>query len=227
MKRGERVIIWTETDGLGGLEHVSTVLRRAKRIGDPVHLIITGGDTSFATRGNLPGQRMADALRHTYGSEIDFDSSVTIDGFSKNTGHQGRIVPGLLKAMGAKEVIVVAPLYHLPRFLTTIGYGSKYFADIRPKFVPMPFGTWETWHSCKEPIVENATDPINASAYARVLGYTYADLLFKSGLPRFHFEDAGAENTSEIDKIISGWVRPCTRLCADLTPTEAIDYFEI
>ncbi len=220
-KLGERVVIWTESDGLGGIEHVASILRRAERIKEPVHLFISGGSESFSTRGNLPAQRMADALRFSYGSEFAFDSMVTVDGFSRNTGHQGRIIPSWLKAVQATEVVVVAPLYHIGRFMTTIGYGCK-MAGIHLAFFPMPFGTWDTWHGCKEPYCCQVLEE-----YGSVRGFTYAELCFAADLPRRRFEDVGAENTSEIEKIITGWARPHTRLCADLNPKEALKYFGI
>jgi hypothetical protein len=227
--RGQRVALWSETDGMRGLETILRLKQEAADRKEAFHCIISGGDLGYYERDNLPGpymlqQTMVQCLALGIPWSPD---EFTLDCFSKHTGHQGHLLPAMLRVMGAKVVDLVIPLYHLPRFALTIGYGTKVAGINGLRFVPQPYGTWETRHAAKMPRREDDTyDPATQ-------GYTYGELLCAK-LPPFARENKAsiAENTSEIEKIFSGMEHVVAAsgkklACYHLRLAEAIERFQI
>ncbi|PJA46363.1 hypothetical protein CO172_03795 [Candidatus Uhrbacteria bacterium CG_4_9_14_3_um_filter_36_7] len=190
-------VMWTETDGVGGVDHVLRVLRETE-----AHVVISGGDLgSEDTRDNWPAHMM---YQHLLSQEPCLSMNrVTIDAKSGHTGWQARILSRLLSAYGTKNFCVVGPLYHMYRLISTLVEGVDRWSDDEQKnmfWFPAPFGDWETRHRCKMPHPDTGLSQ---------KGFTYGELAFVPGesMPRFRFEDKSAENTSEFWKWLEGMSR--------------------
>lgn len=148
-------IIWTETDMLEGL---STVVK-LWATGKFGHLIISGGDYgNEKKRGCLPSVDMLTALVRECRKRHLPVRGLSVDNYSVHTGWQGTVVPQMLKYipdpnkpgfMQIKEVVFVAPRYHILRFTLSLIREFKH-EKTKIRVHTVPFGTWNTWHPQKK-----------------------------------------------------------------------------
>jgi len=205
-KERNQLIVWGETDRWNGLKYVRQFLIKNPQ----AVLIISGGvygrEKSIGDIGsiNLFKKLEKDLLTRHYREE-DIKSNVIIDSLSRHTGDQGKIIASLFKPLSPKEVFIVIPLYHMPRFLLSIGFNLKK-QKIKPNIIPVAYGTWDSCHPQKRPLKRKKT-------------YTYEELFVRPPSSSI-FQDKF--DCGEIDKIVQQ-VR--NKNC--LTFKEFINWFNI
>ncbi len=204
---GVRAIAWTNAGGFGGLGPVTSLLSQHVDTKTKVDLLVSGRRAKRPSCGEMTAIQLAQFVGDRLDDRSVLFVSISVDGVSDNTGDQGKLIPAWLKAIDAKQVVMVAPLYHMPRYLTTVGYGCR-DAGIRPHFIPMPFGRWEE-------VQWLGTD------------VRFADLCFSPDLHKCIGRNMGIDLSSEVQKIRMGWRETCIRTCLDLRPQEAVEYFQI
>lgn len=150
-----RAIVWTETDMLEGLPTVLKLWATGK-FG---HLVISGGDYGKEKkRGNLGSVDMLMALVKECRKRKLPVRGINLDNYAMHAGWQGTVVPQILKHIPdpdkagfvqIKEVVFVAPRYHILRFTLSLIRGFKH-EKMRIRVHTAPFGTWKTWHPQKK-----------------------------------------------------------------------------
>ncbi|MFH0928592.1 MAG: hypothetical protein V1821_03920 [bacterium] len=217
-KRGEQVLIWGEACGLIGLPIVEKKVREAEATNYPLHVMVSGGEGGHEDDLNeIPGPHLARTFYEQTGLDIE-GTRLSVDAFSEHTGHQAMILGAWFKTLGTKEVGVVEPLYHISRFLLTLGYACKNVFDIRPRFYPLPSGTWESTNPGKVAWREDQN-------YTGDQGLSFSQIAFEPHHPRFRFDDPKTGHKSELERIARGWNDREKLIVPCLKPAPALEWF--
>lgn len=207
------VIIWGETDAFHGFEKTADLLTQ-----NPLStLIVTGGvygrETTIKEFGAIDlFQYFFQEMRKRDWEEKDLKARVILDSWSLHTGHQRSVLSALLKTLDAQSVSVVLPLYHMPRFLLTLGQGLL-DEGIGPKILPCSFGELNTHHIAKGPLNEEGTRM-----------FSYEELFALPPTPSRGADDTKSMDCGEIDKILH-YQQASDKQC--LTFREAHELFKI
>ncbi len=184
---GHQAIVRGETDGTMGMEDVKQLLNWNSN----ATLILSGG--VYGRENSVGDVGAIDMFKHIehdlslYGySPEKIKSRVIIDSFSEHTIDQARILAGILRAIKCRDFFVVVPLYHMPRFLLTLGAGLERLG-IKPNIIPRPYGRWSTRHPRKGP-----TSELDKT-------YTYQELFASPAVPS---RSNGKLDCGEVDKTI-------------------------
>lgn len=206
-KEWSQVIIWGETDGLLGLKNVKKLLSLYKN----ATVIFSGG--VYGREGIINDIGAID-LYKSLESELlamgwnndEIKRRVLIESLSLHTGHQSLILSHILKALASEDIFLVEPLYHMPRFLLTLGYGMKK-CGLKSNLIPTAYGNWDSVHPSKAP----GRNPSQKFKYEELFASPPVESLFE-----------GKFDCGEVDKIIQ---QVKSKNC--LTFQEFIEWFNL
>ncbi len=151
------LVFWGETDFANGLPNVlelfSSVLRQGERkTAEKPILQISGGAYGRECLGEFGAvymQKLLDEHLKCIGGDNylrEFYRKVrVITDPSAHTGQQKEFLMASIKALAVKNVIMVEPMYHMPRICATMAHGI-YHRDLLVKLWPMSYGHWHTCH---------------------------------------------------------------------------------
>jgi hypothetical protein len=151
------LVFWGETDFANGLPNVmelfASVLRSPQRKGSERPILhISGGAYGREHLGEFGAaymQKMLDMHLECIGGQDylrEFYQKVrVVTDPSAHTGQQKAFLMASVKALGVKNVIMVEPMYHMPRICTTMAHGI-YHEKLSVKLWPMSYGNWDTHH---------------------------------------------------------------------------------
>lgn len=208
---GKEIIIWGETPSgyTGGMAVHYLLLSRPHST-----LIVSGGlygnekisgeTGAFDLFAKLEKSLSVDGV-----AEQKIKERVIIDSLSLHTGHQRRILGSLLISLVPDIVWVVIPIYHMTRFLMSVGlplYEKKFQPDIRP----WPYGAWGQHH------------PLIGPPHDKDLTFTHEEMFALPPTP--DRKGKGKLNCGEIDKILM-YAHPDERQC--LTFRQAREWLRI
>ena len=185
---GSQTITRGETDGTMGMEIVKQLLNWNQKS----TLILSGGvygrEKSIGDIGAIDLYKHVEYDLSLYGlSSNEIKQRTIIDSFSMHTIDQGRVLSGILRAIGCKDMIIVMPLYHFPRFTLILAHDLKKL-NIKPNIICMPFGDWDYPHPRKG---------YNGDEAHR---FSYYDLFT---MPPIDSKFKGKADCGEIDKIVA------------------------
>ena len=183
---GRQSIIRGETDGTMGMERVKQLLNWNSN----ATLILSGGvygrEKTIGDIGAIDLYKHIEYDLSLYGyNDEEIKSRVIIDSFSRHTIDQGKVLAGILNAINCREIFIVIPLYHMPRFLLVLSKQLQTL-DCKPNIIPQPYGEWNTNHPRKGPIEKPD------------INYTYEELF---GLPPVESRFDGKQSCGEVEKI--------------------------
>jgi hypothetical protein len=207
---GKEVVIWGETlSGCsGGFDVHHLLLSRPHST-----LIISGGlygnENFSGEMGALDlFEKLKESLRTARVDDQKIKERVIIDSASIHTGHQRVILGSLLTSLAPDVVWVVMPVYHITRFLMSVGL-PLYDKKFQPYICPLPYGAWNTRHPLIGPLHESTT-------------FTHEELFALPPTPDRNRK--GKLNCGELDKILM-YADPKERQC--LTFRQARDWLRI
>ncbi len=103
-------------------------------------ILFTGGVYGLAaSHGEVPAATLASWFHNDTGHQ--FGSRASVDQFSKNTGHQGRIIGQIVRTIGYDWIIVCLPIEHIARFAATLAFDLHQHGYHRP-FTFLGTGNW-------------------------------------------------------------------------------------
>lgn len=208
---GKEVIIWGETSSgcSGGLNVHHLLLVRPHST-----LIISGG---LYGNENLSGEmgaldlfeKLKESLKTAQVDEQRIKERVIIDSASMHTGHQRVILGSLLTSLAPDVVWIVMPIYHITRFLMSVGL-PMYDKKFKPYICPLPYGTWDGRHHLIGPPDNEFTN------------FTHEEMFALPPTP--DRQRKGKLNCGELDKILM-YANPKERQC--LTFRQAREWLKI
>lgn len=208
---GKEVILWGETsgghDGLGLVEYLLLVKPHNT-------LIVSGGLYGNEELSREIGAfnlftKLEESLLAAGADSQKIKERVIIDSMSLHTGHQRIILGSLLNALAPDVAWVVIPIYHITRFIMSVGL-PLYEKSFQPNIRPLPYGAWEDHH------------PLIGPPSNKRINFTHEEIFALP--PTLDRKRKGKLNCGELDKILM-YASPSERQC--LTFRQAREWLRI